>query len=69
MADLAPLPPPVQRHLRFAGVGCPARERTFRVRVNGRMNVRIRWRQIDEHQVETSFTNEVTSGGAALQAR
>jgi hypothetical protein len=36
-ADLAPLPPPVQRYLRFAGVVGQPRAQSFRVRMNGRI--------------------------------
>jgi len=36
-ADLAPLPPPVQRYLRFAGVVGQPRVQSFRVRMSGRI--------------------------------
>jgi hypothetical protein len=51
-ADLAPLPEPVQRYLRFAGAVGQPRVRNFRVRMTGRIRngPQARWISLDAEQ-------------------
>lgn len=54
-ADLAPLPAPVQRYLRVAGVVGQPRVRTMRLRMHGRIRSgpTAGWMPLDVHQVTT----------------
>ncbi len=54
-ADLAPLPAPVQRYLRVAGVVGHPRVRTMRLRMHGRIRSgpAAGWMPLDVHQVTT----------------
>lgn len=59
-ADLAPLPPPVQRYLRLTGsVGQP-RVRSFRVTFRGRIRAAADAPWMDLHAEQTSFVEEPT---------
>lgn len=54
-ADLGPLPAPVQRYLRVAGVVGQPRVRTMRLRIHGRIRSgpAAGWMPLDVHQVST----------------